>query len=671
MKALDLFKQVDIMKIQDMFKQVSLNKQEVKMGKFTEDAGKLLEFVGGKSNINAITHCVTRMRFVLADPKKANIKKIESLPSVKGTFTQAGQFQVIIGNEVADFYKEFTSIAGIEGVSKDAAKNAAKDNQTPLQKIMSNIAEIFAPLIPAIICGGLILGFRNILEIAVVLEEGTFLAGMHKFLWIIGEAVFHMGIPVGICWSVQRKMGGTPMLGIVLGLTLISGQLVNAYGVPAMAADAWAPTYVWNFGFASFRMIGYQAQVLPAIMAAFTLTYLERFFKKIVPQVLQMILVPFCSLLLAVMAAHFILGPIGWKVGEWVSAVVMAGISGKFRVLFGAVFGFFYAPLVITGLHHMSNAIDLQLINSTGGTMLWPMIALSNIAQGSAVAGMSYLQRKNTRAQEVNYPSMISCWLGVTEPAMFGINLKYQWPFFCAMTGSCLAAVVSTLFGVTAASIGVGGLPGIISIFPKFMLIFAIAMLVALVVPFILTVIIGRNKINPETGELYSDEAEEEEEAPAEKVWTEAQKAEALAAPVAGKLIPITEVEDQVFSSKAMGDGFAIDPADGKIYAPFSAEVTVAFPTGHAYGLKAANGREVLIHIGMDTVELEGKGFKSYVNQGDFVNQGDLLVEVDLDYIRSQGKPVVTPVILTDGTPVTLTKTGTVNAKETGFVTLG
>lgn len=642
------------------------------MGKFTEDAARLLEYVGGKENINAITHCVTRMRFVLADPNKANIKKIESLPSCKGTFTQAGQFQVIIGNEVADFYKEFTSIAGIEGVSKDAAKNAAKDNQTPLQKVMSNIAEIFAPLIPAIICGGLILGFRNILETAVVLQEGTFLAGLDKFLWIIGEAVFHTGIPVGICWSVQRKMGGTPMLGIVLGLTLISGQLVNAYGVAGMAADAWAPNYTWNFGFASFRMIGYQAQVIPAILAAFTLTYLERFFKKIVPQVLQMILVPFCSLLLAVMAAHFVLGPIGWKIGEWVSAFVMAGISGNFRVLFGAVFGFFYAPLVITGLHHMSNAIDLQLINSTGGTMLWPMIALSNIAQGSAVAGMSFLQKKNVKAQEVNYPSMISCWLGVTEPAMFGINLKYQWPFYCAMIGSCLAAVISTMFSVTAASIGVGGLPGIISIFPQYMLIFAIAMLVALVVPFVLTVMIGRTKINPATGELYADEAEEaEEEAPAAAVFTEEQMNETFIAPLSGTVMPVSEVEDQVFASKAMGDGIAIDPTEGKVYAPFSGEITVAFPTGHAYGLKAANGREVLIHIGMDTVELDGKGFTPHVKQGDIVKQGDLLTEVDLDYIRSQGKPVITPVIFTDGTAVELLKKGAVSARDTDIIKLG
>jgi len=632
------------------------------MSKFTADATKLLELVGGKSNINAVTHCVTRMRFVLADPAKADVKSIEKLDSVKGTFTQAGQFQVIIGNEVADFYNEFTSIAGIEGVSKDAVKQAAKDNQTVVQKAMSNIAEIFAPLIPAIIVGGLILGFRNILEAAVPLEYGTFLAGLDKFLWIIGEAVFHTGIPVGICWSIQRKMGGTPMLGIVLGLTLVSGQLVNAYGVSGMAADAWAPNYVWNFGFTSFRMIGYQAQVIPAILAGFTLTYLERFFKKVVPQVVQMIFVPFCSLLLAVMAAHFVLGPIGWKIGEAISSFVMAGISGNFRVLFGALFGLLYAPLVITGLHHMSNAIDLQLINSTGGTMLWPMIALSNIAQGSAVAGMSYLQRKNPKAQEVNIPSMISCWLGVTEPAMFGVNLKYQFPFYSAMIGSCLAGIISTLFSVTAASIGVGGLPGIVSIFPEYMLAFAIAMLVALVVPFVLTVFIGRNKIDQNTGELFVEGEEAAER--------EVNANEELISPLAGKLIPITEVEDAAFSSKAMGDGFAIVPSDGRIYAPFSATVTVAFPTGHAYGLTCDNGKEVLIHIGMDTVELNGKGFKSHVKQGDRVRQGDLLVEADLDYIKSQNKSAVTPVVFTDGTAVELTKEGNVKAKETGIVKL-
>lgn len=293
------------------------------MGKYEQDARLLLEYVGGKENIAAVSHCVSRMRFVLNDPAKADVAKIEALKSAKGTFTQAGQFQVIIGNTVSDFYNDFIAVSGIDGVSKDAVKSAAKQNQNALQKVMSVLAEIFAPLIPAI---------------------------------------------------------------------------------------------------------------------------------------------------------------------------VYAGISGSFRVVFGAIFGFVYAPLVITGLHHMSNAIDMQLIADFGGTMLWPMIALSNIAQGSAVLGMIYLQRKNAAAQEVNVPSCISCYLGVTEPAMFGVNLKFHFPFICGMIGSAIAAVVCVATSTTANAIGVGGIPGILSIQSAYMLSFALCMAIAIVVPFVLTVIVGRKK---------------------------------------------------------------------------------------------------------------------------------------------------------------------------------
>ena len=466
------------------------------MGKYHNDAVELLKQVGGKENIAAVSHCMTRMRFVLNDPALANIEAIEAIPSVKGSFTQAGQFQVIIGNTVADFYNDFTAVSGIEGVSKDEAKSAAKQNQNALQRIMTALAEIFAPLIPAIITGGLILGFRNVIDSLYIFAGGTatlvqlsqFWAGVDHFLWLIGEAVFHM-LPVGICWSITKKMGTNQMLGIVLGLTLCSGQLLNAYGV---AGATEIP--VWDFGFVQVEMIGYQAQVIPAMLAGFTLVYLEKFFRKITPAVISMIVVPFCSLLLAVMAAHFVLGPIGWVIGDFISSFVYAGITGSLRAVFGAVFGTFYAPLVITGLHHMSNAIDTQLCADFGGTMLWPMIALSNIAQGSAVLGMIYLQRNNARAQEVNIPSCISCYLGVTEPAMFGVNLKYNFPFVCAMVGSGIAGVFSVMTSSTANSIGVGGLPGILSMQPQSMGTFAIAMLIAVAVPFLLTVIIGKRK---------------------------------------------------------------------------------------------------------------------------------------------------------------------------------
>lgn len=288
-------------------------------------------------------------------------------------------------------------------------------------------------------------------------------------------------------------MGTTQMLGIVLGLTLVSGQLLNAYAVAGTAA---ADIPKWDFGFVKVDMIGYQAQVIPAILAAFTLVYLEKFFRRICPAVISMIVVPFCSLVLSVMAAHFVLGPIGWKIGSVISSVVYAGITGPLRIVFGAIFGFVYAPLVITGLHHMSNAIDLQLIADFGGTMLWPMIALSNIAQGSAVLGMIHLQKKDARAQEVNIPSCISCYLGVTEPAMFGVNLKHSYPFICGMIGSACASIVCVATKSTANAIGVGGLPGILSMQPQSMLTFAICMLIAVAVPFVLTVMVGKKNFS-------------------------------------------------------------------------------------------------------------------------------------------------------------------------------
>lgn len=468
------------------------------MGKYEKDARALLQLVGGKENIAAVSHCMTRMRFVLNDPSKADVAGIEALKSVKGSFTQSGQFQVIIGNTVSDFYNDFTAVAGVEGVSKDQVKQAAKQNQNVAQRAIAAIAEIFAPLIPAIIVGGLILGFRNCIDSLYLFENGTktlcdlsqFWSGVDSFLWLIGEAVFHM-LPVGICWSVTKKMGTTQMLGIVLGLTLVSGQLLNAYGVASTAA---ADIPAWDFGFFRVNMIGYQAQVIPAILAAFTLVYLEKFFRKITPQAVSMIVVPFCALVLSVIAAHFVLGPIGWKIGSAISGVVYAGITGPLKVVFGAIFGFVYAPLVITGLHHMTNAIDLQLIADYGGTMLWPMIALSNIAQGSAVLGMMFLQKKDAAAQEVNVPSCISCYLGVTEPAIFGVNLKHVFPFVCGMIGSAAAAVVCVATNSTANAIGVGGLPGILSIQPQYMLTFALSMTVAVAVPFVLTVMVGKKK---------------------------------------------------------------------------------------------------------------------------------------------------------------------------------
>ena len=525
------------------------------MGKYTQDAQQLLRLIGGKENIAAVSHCVTRMRFVLNDPSKADVEAIEAMKVVKGSFTQAGQFQVIIGNAVADFYNDFVKVAGVEGVSKDAVKQAAKKNQNVLQKVIAALAEIFAPLIPA-------------------------------------------------------------------------------------------------------------------IMAAFVLVNLERFFRKISPQVISSVVVPFCSLVLAVMAAHFIVGPIGWKIGSAISSVVYAGITGSFKVVFGAIFGFVYAPLVITGLHHMSNAIDLQLIADYGGTMLWPMIALSNIAQGSAVMGMIILQKKNVAAQEVNVPAGISCYLGVTEPAIFGVNLKYGFPFICGMIGSAISAVVCVMTSTTANAVGVGEIPGILSIQPKYMGSFAICMVIAFVIPMTLTFIVGKKKlsmadrvgagdsadtvdVSAEAGSISATENTETTE-------LNGDGANTLRAFLTGKVIPLKEVNDGVFSEGVMGDGLAILPENDTLYAPCDGEVTVLMDESrHACGLTLENGMEILLHIGIDTVEMQGDGFEYLVSLNQTVKQGTPLVRFDREKIRTAGHPDVTVCIVTEEG----------NAKDFEFVT--
>lgn len=621
------------------------------MGKYQKDAAMLLDLVGGAKNIKAVSHCMTRMRFVLSDAKLADTKAIEELSAVKGTFTQAGQFQVIIGNDVAEFYKDFTAEAGIEGVNKDAAKEAAKSNQNLLQRIMSNLGEIFAPIIPALICGGLILGFRNIIGEINFFEDGTksladisqFWAGMYSFLWLIGEAVFHL-LPVGIVWSITKKMGTTQILGIILGLTLISPQLLNGFSVAQTDA---ADIPVWDFGFAQVQMIGYQGQVISAILAGFVLVYLEKFFRKICPAVISMIVVPFCSLVPAVIIAHTVVGPIGWKIGDGIANVVYNGLTSNYGVIFAGVFGLLYAPVVMTGLHHMTNAIDTTLSTMYDGTILWPMIALSNIAQGSAVLGMAVLQRKNNQAKQINIPALISCYLGVTEPALFGVNLKYGFPLICGMIGSAAAAMVSVGFGVQAFSIGVGGIPGILSIKTEFWGIFLLCMAISIIVPFVLTLIVGKKKLAVKAAE--SQQSVPELAVPQEQQEEQEEIVDAVYAPVSGKVIPISEVPDDVFSQKILGDGLAVEPQGNVITAPCDAEVSVVMEdSNHACGLKLSNDMEILIHVGINTVDMNGDGFTMFVAVGDHVKKGDKLIEFSPEKIKAAGHPTTTVICITE-----------------------
>ena len=637
------------------------------MGKFEKEAKDLLDAIGGKENVTAVSHCATRMRFVLGDDKKANVKAIETIPVVKGTFTNAGQFQVIIGNDVPIFYNDFTAVSGIEGVSKEAAKSAAKSNQNPLQRVMATLAEIFTPIIPALIVGGLILGFRNVLEGVhwsmldgkTITEVSKFWSGINHFLWLPGEAIFQF-LPVGITWSVSRKMGTSQILGIVLGICLVSPQLLNAYSVASTPAAEIAKDWVWDFGFFTVNRVGYQAQVIPALLAGLSLSYLEIFWRKHIPEVVSMIFVPFLSLIPALILAHTVLGPIGWTIGQGLSTVVLAGLTGPVKWLFGAVFGALYAPFVITGLHHMTNAIDTQLVADAGGTGLWPMIALSNIAQGSAVFAYYLMKRHDEREAQISLPATISAYLGVTEPALFGVNVKYVYPFVAGMIGSSIAGLLSVTFNITANAIGIGGLPGILSIQAKYMIPFAGVMLVAILVPMFLTFFfhktgfLTKTEEDPELQAEFAAQEEAEFAGPSKAESSPEVKAADSSAPVtitsplAGEVKELSQATDPVFAQGLMGRGVVIVPSQGELVSPVNGRVTVFFPTKHAIGILSDEGVEILMHIGMDTVNLEGKGFEGYVSQGDKVKVGDKLISFDIDMIKKAGYVTETPVIITN-----------------------
>ncbi|MFH0272057.1 PTS trehalose transporter subunit IIBC [Vibrio jasicida] len=453
-----------------------------------QDVQRLIELVGGSDNIASVSHCLTRLRFVLNDTDKADIEQLDALPMVKGCFTNAGQFQVVIGTEVDEVYKVLIELTGKSEASKDESKNAARQNMNIVERGISHLAEIFVPLLPAIITGGLILGFRNVIgdikmfDGQTLTEISQFWATVHSFLWLIGEAIFFF-LPVGVCWSTVKKLGGTPILGITLGVTLVSPQLMNAYLIGKQVPE------VWDFGLFAIEKVGYQAQVIPAMLAGVALAFIETNLKRIIPSYLYLVVVPFVSIIVSVILAHSIIGPFGRMLGDGVAVAAKAAMTGDFAMIGSTIFGFLYAPLVITGIHHTTNAVDLQLMQELGGTPIWPLIALSNIAQASAVVGIIIISKKHGE-RDISVPAAISAYLGVTEPAMYGINLKYKFPMLSAMIGSAIAAAICGSAGVMANGIGVGGLPGILSIQPQFWGVFALAMLVAIVVPVALTLVL-------------------------------------------------------------------------------------------------------------------------------------------------------------------------------------
>ena len=515
---------------------------------------------------------------------------------------------------------------------------------------MTTLAEIFTPIIPALIVGGLLLGLQNVLGSIqfsnlggkTIVEVSKFWEGVNEIVSVISGAIFGF-LPVGITWSVSRKMGTSQILGIVLGICLVHPSLLSAYEYAAHKAAGDIPHFILGF-----EKVGYQGQVIPALLAGLTLSYLEIFWRKYIPEVISMIFVPLLSLVPAVILSYAVLGPIGWWRGGLISGVVLAGLTGPVKWLFGAIFGAIYAPFVITGLHHMTNAIDLELVRTAGGTGLWPMIALSNIAQGSAVFAYYFIKRHDEREAQISLPATISAYLGVTEPALFGVNVKYVYPLVAGMSASALSGLLSAVFGVQANSIGIGGLPAILSIKPQYWAIFAIIMIVDIVVAMVLTFLFHKTGFLTKTEEDgHAQEALKEASEGLVQPTVLVESAEVVS-PLAGQVKPLSQATDPVFSSGVMGQGVVIEPSQGELVSPVNGTVTVLFPTKHAVGIVSEEGVEMLMHIGMDTVSLDGKGFVAHVEQGDKVVVGQQLISFDMDVIKKAGLVTETPVIITN-----------------------
>ncbi|MEK4997389.1 PTS system trehalose-specific EIIBC component [Paenibacillus sp. FSL H7-0918] len=642
----------------------------------------IVRAVGGKENIEVATHCVTRLRFSLYDESKVDSEALDRNELVKGQFSTQGQFQIVIGPGTVDkVYDEMIQITGGARSSKDEVKSAAARKQNPLQRAIKTLADIFIPILPAIVTAGLLLGINNILTGPGIFFESKSLVDVYPawkdiaaIINTIASTAFTF-LPALIGWAAVTRFGGSPLLGIVLGLILVHPDLLSAYSYASASTEGTVPT--WNLFGWHLEKIGYQGQVLPVLVSAYILARLEKFLNRRVLDSIKLLVVAPVTLLVTGFLAFTIIGPVTFAIANAITSGLIY-VFDHFALLGGLIYGGFYALLVITGMHHTFLAVDVQLIGSEGGTFLWPMLALSNIAQGAAALAMMFVVREQ-KAKGLAATSSVSAFLGVTEPAIFGVNIRYRYPFIFGMIGSAIAGMLLTVNQVRASSIGVGGIPGFLSIFPNQWGVFFIGMVIVLVVPFAATVLYGRSVVGrsekntaTETSST-TNEAEELSSRHSVQGSQESVNTLELVSPLSGTAVSLEQVPDPAFAEKQMGEGIAIEPSEGKVYAPFDATVAHVIKSKHALILEHASGIQVLIHVGINTVALKGSGFTSLKNIGDKVQAGELLLEFDMEAIRAAGYPVITPIIIPAGQEMVEKieeKTGPATAKQTSILTI-
>ena len=620
---------------------------------YAKTASLVIKYVGGKSNIKSVAHCATRLRFQLKDNELRDEEAISDLEGVKGVFLTQSQFQIIFGSGTVNLVcaEVQKQLGNMEEGPED--KEAGEEKGNPIQRFIKMLSDIFVPIIPAIVAGGLLMGLNNLLTSPLfngqaVIELFPQWQGLATAVNTFANAPFTF-LPVLIGFSATKKFGGNPFLGAAMGMIMVHPDLLNAYQIGI------ADPPMWNiFGF-QIAAIGYQGTVLPVLAVSWILANIEKRLRRITPSWLDNLTTPLLSILVTSFLTFIFVGPVLREAGN----LLAAGITWLYNTLGpvgGALFGFAYAPITMTGMHHSFIAIETQLLADsahTGGSFIFSTASMNNVAQGAAVLAV-LLMTKNDKIKSICSASGISALLGITEPAMFGVTLKLKYPFYAAMTGSAVGSAYLAGTRTLAQALGAAGLPGFISMKPDHYLNFAIGILLSMGVSFILTIVFwkrfglekpeGKKAVKAETAVKAEvkraegiEKAEDVESAGGAEHTGDAETTTILYSPMKGEILPVDQSMDEVFASRALGDGIALNPEDGMVHAPCDGTISLLFPTKHAVGITSDTGVEVLIHIGINTVQLDGAGFEAYVAQGDKVKRGDKLILADLKLIKEKG----------------------------------
>ena len=632
-------------------------------------AGEVVEAVGGASNISAAAHCATRLRLVIADESKINQQALDDNEDLKGTFAAGGMFQIIVGpGDVDQVYANMVANHGVREVSKDEAKEEAEKGGNLFSRFIKMIADIFVPILPALVAGGLMMAINNVMT-----AEGLFgaksltqmypgIADYAALINMVSSAAF-ASLPVLVGFSAAKRFGGNVYLGAAIGAAMVSTDLLNAWNTGAALAGEAQVSYWHIFGM-DVAKIGYQAQVIPTLAVTYVMCLIEKSLHKVLKGTADFLLTPLITMLVTGFLAFTIIGPVTRVAAEYLTW----GINWTYSTLGvfgGLLFGLVYSPIVVTGLHQSFPAIEIPLLPVNGGVgdFIFPVASMANVAQGAAALAV-FFKTRDAKLKGLAGAGGASAVFGITEPAIFGVNLRLRWPFFCAMAAAAIGSAGVALLNVRGQALGAAGFVGFVSIIPKSIPAYLALEVLVFVLSFGFTFAYAmtRGKADMEGRAPAKKEAvvaaavsapaggaaPAAAPAPVPSFSDEAKADLSVSSPLAGTVVPLEQVKDESFAKGMLGPGIGIEPADGLVVAPFDGKVTVAFPTGHAYGLKSASGVQVLIHVGMDTVKLDGKGFTPRVAKGDIVRRGDVLAEVDLDVIRAAGYETITPVVVTN-----------------------